>query len=502
MLVLLGSEGLTPFICAMKWKHHLPHVKGTLELLGTVVGRSEPSIESFVENKFRLWEPVLDLMLASDMPMQITLLLARSLSQRAVYDVRSLPPDLTFTATDSLDRKVKTTTEKKLGLSFDNDLSSFMLKAPFRQGGLGFTSLKEIRVPAFLASAYLTLKASKKGTVLRMLPRHKLERLPTMLKVESELRTLSPEQLRAVNWPSPCSLTTFVSRAKRDKDKQPELQSKLQNVLAETEWSNMYETGTVEQKAHLNARLNPFASCALKPIRSLLTEQHRINDFQTQSLVAHATMKNPWNVPDTCECRAALTPTHALCCKQGSSAWLHRHNTLQHTVAGFARKQGLSVEANERKTFEDAQQKSKSLEPDLIIHFPEGPLWVDLSVTEPTAPSLVRNNCFEVGAAMNIRAATKNTKYLSKARSVGADFSPLVVETHGRFHNSFLTLLKRLAGQLNGQADGHHGLSATEMAAQINLDLVKGNAAHAAKVISRAWKALHRSKRQQRAGLS
>jgi hypothetical protein len=89
-----------------------------------------------------------------------------------------------------LDRKVKTTTEKKLDLSFDNDLSSFMLKAPFRQGGLGFTSLKEIRVPAFLASAYLTLKASKKGTVLRMLPRHKLERLPTMLKVESELRTL------------------------------------------------------------------------------------------------------------------------------------------------------------------------------------------------------------------------------------------------------------------------------------------------------------------------
>jgi hypothetical protein len=31
-------------------------------------------------------------MLASDMPMQITLLLARSQSQRAVYDVRSCPP--------------------------------------------------------------------------------------------------------------------------------------------------------------------------------------------------------------------------------------------------------------------------------------------------------------------------------------------------------------------------------------------------------------------------
>ena len=72
-------------------------------------------------------------------------------------------------------------------------------------------------------------------------------------------------------------------------------------------------------------------------------------------------------------------------------------------------------------------------------------------------------------------------KYLRKAQSMDADFSPLVVETHGRFHAGFVTLLKRLATQL----DGGQGFTAREMAVLLNLDLIKGNAAHAAKVKSR-----------------
>ena len=111
---------------------------------------------------------------------------------------------------------------------------------------------------------------------------------------------------------------------------------------------------------------------------------------------------------------------------------------------------------------------------------------------------MVRNNNIEVGDAMNIRASTKNAKYWSKARSRGAEFLPLVVETHGRFHSSFTTLLKKLAGQRNGQLDGYHGLTSREMAVLINLDLVRGNAAHAAKVRSRAWKAQYKRKLLQR----
>ena len=95
---------------------------------------------------------------------------------------------------------------------------------------------------------------------------------------------------------------------------------------------------------------------------------------------------------------------------------------------------------------------------------------------------------------MNARADLKNAKYLRKAQSMDADFSPLVVETHGRFHAGFITLLKRLATQL----DGGQGLTAREMAVLLNLDLIKGNAAHAAKVKSRVWMAWHREQGEKR----
>ena len=55
-----------------------------------------------------------------------------------------------------------------------------------------------------------------------------------------------------------------------------------------------------------------------------------------------------------------------------------------------------------------------------------------------------------------------------------ADFAPVVVETHGRFHGDFVALLRRLARQL----DGYHGLTDREMSVLLNMDLVKGNAAH------------------------
>ena len=88
-------------------------------------------------------------------------------------------------------------------------------------------------------------------------------------------------------------------------------------------------------------------------------------------------------------CGHLLDTTHMLCCKYGDSAWLSRHNKIQQAVAGFARKQGLAVDQNARKSFEDAQIMS---EPDLILHFPDKALWGDVSVVDPLAPSNVRGN--------------------------------------------------------------------------------------------------------------
>ena len=107
-------------------------------------------------------------------------------------------------------------------------------------------------------------------------------------------------------------------------------------------------------------------------------------------------------------------------------------------------------------------------------------------MVEPVGPSIVGRNSIDVGAAMGAKADLKNAKYLSKACSMDADFSPLVVKTLGRFHADCVALLRRLARQL----DGYHGLTAREMSVLICLDLVKGNAAHAAKLKSRGLESL------------
>ena len=78
-----------------------------------------------------------------------------------------------------------------------------------------------------------------------------------------------------------------------------------------------------------------------------------------------------------------------VCCKNGDSGWLTRHNKIQQALAGFARKQGLAVDQNVRKSFEDSQIMT---EPDLILYFSDGALCGDVSVVEPVAPSNVRSN--------------------------------------------------------------------------------------------------------------
>ena len=169
-------------------------------------------------------------------------------------------------------------------------------------------------------------------------------------------------------------------------------------MLTEVKWSETFKNGTKAQQALLNARLNPFASSSLKPASALLTQHYRLTDFQTQFLVAQATSQLPGKMPAICACDSALDVTHMLCCKQGESGWLLRHNLLQSSLVGFTHKDCQSSRMNVRKSFEDAQQKSKTLEPDAVVYFPdlEQTLWVDLSVTEPTAPSALSKNMLEV----------------------------------------------------------------------------------------------------------
>ena len=90
------------------------------------------------------------------------------------------------------------------------------------------------------------------------------------------------------------------------------MQAALQNANADSAWSETYSKATRHQRAHLNARLNPYASAALRPADNLVTGEYRLNQAQMQFLVAHATMVTPGNVPVACSCGRPLDATHTL----------------------------------------------------------------------------------------------------------------------------------------------------------------------------------------------
>ena len=73
---------------------------------------------------------------------------------------------------------VRNTVAKKLDLPFDDSLPRFMLEPHSDKEALGLPPLTEKRNAAFLSSVFLTMQASKKGTVLRMKSRNALEHLP------------------------------------------------------------------------------------------------------------------------------------------------------------------------------------------------------------------------------------------------------------------------------------------------------------------------------------
>ena len=110
-----------------------------------------------------------------------------------------------------------------------------MFRGPYRQGALGFTPLEDTRIPAFLSSTYQTLKDSKKGTLVRTLPRQKLEQLPTLVQVQQALATLTSEQLKAASLENASTLKAFISKAKHDKTARPtKMQSALQSANADS----------------------------------------------------------------------------------------------------------------------------------------------------------------------------------------------------------------------------------------------------------------------------
>ena len=90
-----------------------------------------------------------------------------------------------------------------------------------------------------------------------------------------------------------------------------------------------------------------------------------------------------------------------------------------------------------------------------------------------------------------LHAAKKNRKYLPGATSRSHSFFPLGFETHGRLGQPLLDLLTKFAGN----TPDHVGYAVADMALDLSLTLVRGNALCARRTMARALRFRDQSRR-------
>jgi hypothetical protein len=471
--VLMPKEE-TASVTEFVQRYQFKQAKGILPLLGTVVGLDTNLKMNWIRSKIQSWQPIFDILASEDIPSQVSLLITRWMgTAKPNFLARSLPPVVSRLALEWLDKATQKCVEKRLDLTFEK-FSDFMLHLPFSQGGVGLTKAANLAANAFVASVATTLRHLANTPLDRAI----LKTLPTFNKqLQRTLTQLNENGL--LHEDIPPTVDKFIAKFAQANDTSG-LQKKLnEKMYEETVGKQLKDDFTHEENFHYESRQTPLAAAAFKA--HPFTSEFVLTNEETRFMVAHATCCKPNEMPTLCSCGQPLSLSHATSCGPNQ---LTRHNRLQARFVAIAREQGCTIEQNVRLDADDAK---KQLEPDIIFYFGWGaPVETDVTVVNPNAPSYVARSKRPVaGAAMAIAEGRKGHKYEHAAYRRGRHFMPLAFETQGRASEHILALLKRIAAH----TEPGTGLAVGDMMMDLQMTLVRGNAACAQTVLARAERA-------------
>ena len=442
--------------------------EGCMTMLGTAVGNDSSAISQWVRDKVKQWKAPLNDLKSSVVPAQVALLLARTYSTaKPNFLTRSLPPSYTKKPLEKHDREVLSTVASKLNLHFSAPAEA-MLRLPFSWGGAGFASSAALADQGFVASMAATLPYIT-ATRLRNAD---LTSLTTVQALDGALAAVSDSTPEGC----PTNVPDFIAKFSVGTRDAFGLQSQIAKRYASRVAARVWE-GDHNMRALYTVRSDCTAASA--PFRAYpLTAEFTLTDEEVRFAVAHATNASIPETPSQCTCEAEFTLGHAVSCDP--KMVLARHNRLQNKFAAFARVQGITVTATPRLTLEDAK---KTQVPDLVFYIGASPpLEVDVTVTDPLAPSRRPNARLAPGSALRAAEQRKRSKYELAAGTRSHDFAPLAMETHGRVGDDVVKILRRIAAHTPGEV----GLSDADMMMELQVELLKGNAECASVVFARA----------------
>ena len=336
---------------------------------------------------------------------------------------------------------------------------------------MGFCPAAEIAPHAFTAGmASMTLLPN---TNLDEQGLDKVSSLPRFQELEHILQTYRDSPLEFEDKSHFNSLKDFATHFSAEKHSR-KLQSRIMATIRGEKMDELEEKVTPEQWAHLTCRANKDSALVWKAFP--LTQEHKLTDEQTRFQVTYATGCELPELPKECTCACKnLTVEHLVHC----SGKLQRHNMIQRRLVAFSREQGFTVQQNERLQIEDVKEMQ---EPDIIFYGGVKPLETDVTVVNPCAPSKIKRTASNPHSALGTANTNKKRRYEEQAHARENDFSPLAFETHGAMGDDVHQLLQTLAAK----TPGVHGWAAREMALDLAITLVQGNALCAAQTMAKA----------------
>jgi hypothetical protein len=254
------------------------------------------------------------------------------------------------------------------------------------------------------------------------------------------------------------------------------LQGRIVNAFKEKQVNDMKKDRSLDstQRARWESRDSKHSAAAWKAYP--LTKEFLLSDDDAKFMLQYATGAPTPGMPQFCACHRILDLEHAVHC---DTAKLQRHNMLQHRLVAFAREQNVATKQNERFSLEHARTRQ---EPDIVFYFGAETWETDVTVVNPCAPSRLLQTLSKPGAALTARCNQKIRKYLPGATSRSHQFFPLGLETHGRLGQPLIDLLAKFAGN----TPDHNGYAIADMALDLSLTLVRGNALCARRTMARA----------------
>jgi hypothetical protein len=456
--VLYAPPAATPtpaeiFIAASA--RHLTIVRGATKLLGSVIGLDDNARRAFVDSKIDAMAPTIQRLLTPGLTYQAAMLLLRSsINVSPMYLFRTLPPDITRAAARRFHKMVLEAMCRILdlpALASLPDSVRLSIELATQHGGLGITDPEPTLEAGYLSAVANSVQDNFCAEPRRhlLLPDQQGRHIATATHVQHCLEQLAAQGVDPRHACLPDSVSGMVQRFAAGPPK------KMQHLLLKSvqKYNLQVVLGLCQHDDRWAARLRsasgPGAHHWLTTLptdksTTMLNDHYRI-------AAKYLLGVDPWpRPPPCCYCRRPMAndPWHPIHCRfQNSHGKSLQHNQIRDLLHEYCKLAGLGATTIEATQY----QASAHAKPDLVVPFPANVTTVDVSGTDPTAPSYVAAAARSSLHAARRRETEKNNHYAELVRLYQLPLVPFVFETHGALGPRAMNFIDELSQHAQGR---------------------------------------------------